>query len=336
MYSIEITDITKKYKIREQNTTWRNQFKQSLHLKQPTYLTALNNINFSVNQGEIFGILGPNGAGKTTLIKILAGLLVPEKGTARINGFDIIKQREKVRTSVNILMSGGWIIFDYKLPIVDNLKFWAAIEGVPAQDVKQRVENVLKKVDLFDRMNDYPENLSAGLRQRMNLARCLLSDRPVYLLDEPTTNADPLSASIIQEYIRQLKKEGKSIVLATHNLWEAEQLCDRIAILKKGEVIALDTTSSLKNQIGNEVFSVELEVVPQELIDELSSHTFLGKIIAHKTIVEVHGDVKSHIPFILDICRKYSTVIKCDLQESSLNDIFLYLVQQPTKGEKPT
>lgn len=332
MRPIKIENITKKYKIRGKNHTWKKHLQQTLKIEEPEYLTALKNINFSVNAGEIFGILGPNGAGKTTLIKILAGLLLPENGTATVNDYDVFKDREKVRTSVNILMSGGWIIFDYKLSIYNNLKFWGVTEGVRLSEVKERVEDVLKTVDLYDRKDDFPENLSAGLRQKMNLARCLLSDRPIYLLDEPTANVDPYSAGFIRDYILKMKGEGKTIILATHNLWEAEMLCDRIAILNKGEILALDKTESVKKRIGTEVLIIKLGKNSPTLIKEIASFDFVGNIVDKEDILEIYGSVKKHVPKIIDVCRKHTNVISVDMKESSLNDVFIQLI---TEKEKP-
>ena len=336
MNVIEIANITKKYRINTMNNSLKTRIYQTLKIEQPNYLTALNKINFSIQKGEIFGLLGPNGAGKTTLIKILAGLLIPDEGTAVVNDYNVIKDREKVRTSINILMSGGWIIFDYKLSIYNNLKFWGIIEGVHQREIKENVEKALTAVGLFDRKDDFPENLSAGLRQKMNLARCLLSDRPIYLLDEPTSSVDPYSAEFIRLSIQRLKKEGKTIVLATHNLWEAELLCDRLVILNRGEVLALDTPMSLKKKIGKEILVLDVEQVSSNMIDEISSFDFVEKVIQREQRIEIFGDMKTHIPTILDTCKKYTSVIHCDIKESSLNDIFLQLVDKEETARMTT
>ena len=255
-------------------------------------------------------------------------MLIPENGKTTVNNYDIIKDRKKVRTSVNILMSGGWIIFDYKLSIYQNLRFWGVVEGVPRNEVKEKVEDVLRTVGLYDRKDDFPENLSSGLRQKLNLARCLLSDRPIYLLDEPTANVDPYSAGFIRDYIIQLKKRGKTIVLATHNLWEAEMLCDRIAILNKGKILTLDKTESIKKDIGKEILILELENVSSALKKEISSFDFVGKVIERENTLEIYGVVKKHVPVIVDICRKHTTIFSTDIKESSLNDVFIQLITE--------
>ncbi|MCG2825281.1 MAG: ATP-binding cassette domain-containing protein [Thermoplasmatales archaeon] len=332
MNPIEIESITKKYRIREKGYNWKKNLKQLLKIEKQDYLTALNKVSFSVKKGEIFGILGPNGAGKTTLIKILAGLLLPENGKAAINSYDIFKEREKVRTSVNILMSGGWVVFDYKLSIYNNLKFWGVAGGLRLDEVKKRIEDVLKIVGLDDKKDDFPENLSAGLRQKMNLARCLLSDRPVYLLDEPTSNVDPYSAEFIRKFIKDMKKNGKTVVLATHNLWEAELLCDRIAILNRGNILALDNTDTIKKRIGKEILTVELEKITPVLVKEISSFGFVEKTIEEKNRLNIYGRIKKNVPTLIDTCRKHTNIISVDIKESSLNDVFIQLITEKEKA----
>lgn len=331
MNPIEIENITKKYRI-SKGFNWKKNLKQLLKMEKQDYLTALNKLSFSVKKGEIFGILGPNGAGKTTLIKILAGLLLPENGKAAVNNYDLIKDREKVRTSVNILMSGGWIIFDYKLSIYNNLKFWGVAEGLRLSEVKKRIEEVLKIVGLDDKKDDFPENLSAGLRQKMNLARCLLSDRPIYLLDEPTSNLDPYSSEFIRKFIKNMKKSGKTVVLATHNLWEAEMLCDRIAILNRGSILILDETMAIKERIGKEILTVELEKITPGIIREISSFVFVEKVIEEKNILKIYGNIKRNMPVVIDLCRKHTNIISVDMKESSLNDVFLQLITEKEKA----
>lgn len=332
MPSIDIEDITKKYKIRGKQETWRHRLQQTFKPHTTEYLTALNKISFSVNTGEIIGVLGPNGAGKTTLIKILAGLLMPEEGRATINSYDLMKDRGKVRTSVNILMSGGWIIFDYKLSLYQNLRFWGVTEGVPLRELNERVDSVLTTVGLHDRKNDFPENLSAGLRQKLNLARCLLSDRPIYLLDEPTANVDPYSAEFLRAHIKTFKKEGKTVVLATHNLWEAETLCDRIAILHRGKLLSLDTTETIKKQVGKEAVVLELGQSSPELMTALTSLSYVTHVDTKESTIEVYGEVRRHLLELLVICRQYTTITNIDIKEPSLHEVFLHLIREQEKG----
>lgn len=237
---IKIKNLTKRYKITS---------KKKWLLRKPDYLTALNNVNFDIKSGEIFGVLGPNGAGKTTLLKIIAGLLIPEKGRVKINSYDIYRNRNEIRNSVNFLMSSGWVIFDYKLSISFNLKFWGMMHGLSSENIDKKIDKVLNLVGLREKKNEFIENLSSGMRQKVNLARCLLVERSIYLLDEPTIGIDAISANFIREFIKnKLKKHGRTLVLATHNLWEAEELCDRFAILHKGNLLFSGRFSELKKK----------------------------------------------------------------------------------------
>jgi ABC-2 type transport system ATP-binding protein len=324
---IQLANICKRYRTRGKDFTWRTQVKQALGVQPVEHLTALDGIDINIKKGEIFGILGPNGAGKTTLIKIVAGLLLPEEGMATVNGFDIIDDREKVRTSVNILMSGGWIIFDYKLTVAFNLRFWGVMQGLPLSEARQRVDEVLRIVGLFERRNDFPENLSAGLRQKMNLARCLLTDRPIYLLDEPTSNLDPFSADFVRGFVEgTLKREGKTIVLATHNLWEAETICDRIAILHKGHILIQGETKRIVEKLGKEKVVLEVGEASRQLVEELSSLVTVENVVAEQNTLQILGTLRRDLPEIFDVCRKYTEIRNVDLKTPSLNEIFLNLI----------
>ncbi len=332
MDSIVISNLTKKYRIAKKEYSLLKKISCLIN-KKYDYLTALNDVSFSVKKGEIFGILGPNGAGKTTLIKVISGLLLPDSGSCRVDKYDILKEREKVRTSVNILMSGGWIIFDYKLSVYDNLKFWASIEGVPRKNINETVKKSLEMIDLIDRKDDYPENLSAGLRQRMNLARCIVSERPLYLLDEPTANVDPYSAVFIRNFIKKLKDEGKTIIFATHNLWEAEELCDRIAILNRGKIIELDDTKSLKNKLSSDLTIIELEKISNELIKKIKALNYVSFVEKNNGFLKIYGSIKQNMPEIIDVCKKYSKVKFVDIKEPSLNDIFIKLISSSEENK---
>ena len=324
---ITLKNLIKRYRVRGHDQARGERIKHIFKKSDVTYLTALDDITFQANKGEIIGILGPNGAGKTTLLKIIAGLLLPENGQGEVNGYDIIADREKVRTSVNFLMSGGWVIFDYKFSVRDNLRFWGVYQGLRLKEVDQRVDEVLKIVELYDKIDDFPENLSAGMRQKMNLARCLLVDRPIYLLDEPTANIDPYSAEFIRKFIKQkLRTENKTIVLATHNLWEAEALCDKTLILDKGEILVFDKTEEIKRNIGKEAAIIDVEKTSSGLQSSLQALEFVEHVTLEGNQLRIFGDVKRNLPHIIDLCREQTKVISVDIEESSLNEIFMQLI----------
>ena len=227
-------------------------------LKKYKNLTAVDNINIEINDNEIFGLLGPNGAGKTTLIHILATLIKPSSGTAIINGYDITKESSKVRSSIGIVFqapSSDDILTGY-----ENLKIHSILYKVPSNIRRQRIDDVLELVGLTDRKNDQVKKYSGGMRRRLEIARGLLHKPKVIFLDEPTLGLDPNSREIMWKYIKRLVNEEKiTIILTTHYMEEADLLCNRIGFIDKGKIIALDSPSKLKEEIGGEIINIKLE-----------------------------------------------------------------------------
>ncbi len=335
---IEVENVVKKYPIKREARNWRDALAKTFKRKKMTDMTALYKVCMDVQKGEIVGILGPNGAGKTTLIKILAGLLLPDEGRATVNYYDVVKHRKNVRTSVNLLRSGGWIMFDYKLSVYNNLKYWGIVQGLGWKDIKSKIREALEVVRLADKINEYPENLSAGMRQKMGLALCLLSDRPIYLLDEPTANVDPYSANFIREFIRdELAGNGKTVVLATHNLWEAEMICDRIAILLKGCVVMFDSTEVIKRRREGGYILINVLNLSDRLVDDISTLDFVRSVFPKSVRgtegegqyqLEIHGDVEEHLQEILEVCLVYTEVESMETKDASLNDIFMEMMER--------
>lgn len=214
-------------------------------------LTSLDSVNLKVREGEVMGLLGPNGAGKSTLIKILCTLIMPTAGKAYVNGYDVVKENENVRKSLGYVTTDERSFY-WRLTGRDNLDFYAALHNLGAKDAKQKVEELLEVVQLSERADELFLNYSAGMKQRMAIARGLLNDPQVLFMDEPTRSLDPGAAKKLRDFIRSkiVKENGKTIFLSTHNLDEAEQLCDRIAILDQGRVKALGSPEDLKNSVG--------------------------------------------------------------------------------------
>jgi ABC-2 type transport system ATP-binding protein len=210
--------------------------------------TAVNGVDLQIQRGEIFGLLGPNGAGKSTTIRMLCTLLEPTSGTARVNGFDIVKQANDVRRSLGTLLAGERSIY-WKLSGRENLEYFAALYHIPQSIAKKRVEELIERMELTDRANELVEKYSTGMRQRVAIAKALLARPPILLLDEPTLGLDPQAARRLRELIAELKQEGHTILLTTHYMEEADQLSDRIGIIDSGKVIALDTPEGLKHRI---------------------------------------------------------------------------------------
>lgn len=226
---------------------------------EPKELAALHDVNLEVRKGELFGLLGPNGAGKTTLIKILTTLLAPTSGQAHVAGFDVAKEPEKVRPSIN-MVSGGESSGYGLLTVRENLWMFSQFYGIPSRLANQRIKELLEIVGLADRMNSKSSDLSTGLRQKMNIVRGFLTDPQILFLDEPTLGLDVGASREVRRFIRQWVDENpaRTLLLTTHYMVEADELCDRVAIINRGKVLACDTPATLKHCLQSEaIFRIE-------------------------------------------------------------------------------
>ena len=243
-YAIVTRDLTKTYKSKLRSIDQRNSFFR----RQNRTVTAVDKLNLEIRKGELFGLLGRNGAGKTTLVKILCTLLPPDEGTASVNGFDVVKQSMQVKQSIGTIFSVGERGFFWRLTGYGNLEFYAAVYNVPRHGRRERIMEVLDLVGMKDNAFEVFQKYSGGMKRKLALARALLPDPPILLLDEPTTGLDVVSSRNIREFIRNdlSRKAGKTVLYTTHYIEEAAQICDRIAIMHKGQLIALGTPDSLK------------------------------------------------------------------------------------------
>ena len=230
---------------------------------------ALYNISFDVRKGEIFGLLGPNGAGKTTLIKILATLLLPSSGRALIEGLDVVKDAKKVRSIVGLYLAESG--FYYRLKIRDFLQFFGRLYGLSGIELRRRIQELLEFFQLEDKADEEINALSHGMRRKLHLARALLHNPSVLLLDEPTIGLDPISAKDLRDRLKQLSREGTTVLLSTHYMPEAEEYCDRVLLLNLGKVVAIDSPQNLIRRHGGfQVIEVlydqkRLSMVPDRL-----------------------------------------------------------------------
>ncbi len=287
-------------------------------------LTAVDSVSIQVEQGEVFGLLGPNGAGKSTIISMLCTILKPTSGTALVNGYDIVKQPSQVRKSIGIVFQDPSV--DDRLTGRENLEMHADLYGVPASEKRPQIDKVLELVELSDRSSDFVRNYSSGMRRRLEIARSLVHTPKVLFLDEPTIGLDPQSRDHIWSYIRELlKTEEITIILTTHYMDEADKLCNRVAIVDHGTIVALDTPKSLKEKIGGETITVKTRNNPMyvEKIKEASiakSVAITGDEV--KMTVDSAHTVLSHV---VDIASINGIVIESiSLQEPQLDDVFLY------------
>jgi ABC-2 type transport system ATP-binding protein len=210
-----------------------------------TVVDALRGVGFSVEDGELFGLLGPNGAGKTTSIKILTTLLLPTSGSVRVLGFDPVREPNEVRSRVGYVFGGDRGLYD-RLSARDNLRYFADVYRVPARQKAKRIAELLELVGLTGRERDRVETYSRGMRQRLHIARGLLHDPQVIFLDEPTIGLDPVGARELRQTVAALRDSGTTILLTTHYMFEADELCSRVAVINKGQIVAEGTPRSLK------------------------------------------------------------------------------------------
>ena len=209
---------------------------------------AVRGVSFAIEPGELFGLLGPNGAGKTTTIKMLITLLLPTSGSATILGLDVVRDAREVRRQIGYVFGGDRGLYE-RLSALDNLRYFAELYAVPARDQRARIGELLELVGLTGREKERVEGFSRGMRQRLHIARGLLHDPALLFLDEPSIGIDPVGARELRQTIGGLRDQGKTILLTTHYMFEADELCDRIAVIRTGELVAQGTPAQLKARV---------------------------------------------------------------------------------------
>jgi ABC-2 type transport system ATP-binding protein len=219
---------------------------------------AVRGVSFAIGEGELFGLLGPNGAGKTTTIKMLITLLIPTSGSARVLGRDVVADAKWVRQRIGYVFGGDRGLYE-RLSALDNLRYFAELYGVEPRTQRRRIDELLELVGLAGRERERVEGFSRGMRQRLHIARGLLHDPPVLFLDEPTIGVDPVGARELRATIAGLRAGGKTVLLTTHYMFEADELCDRIAVIAKGRIVAEGTPRDLKSRVGEGIV-LEIEV----------------------------------------------------------------------------
>jgi len=304
--------------------------------KKNRTVTAVDHLSLKIKRGELFGLLGPNGAGKTTLVKTLCTLLPPDGGTARVNGFDILKEQMKVKQSLGTLFSVGERGFFWRLSGYRNLEFYAAIHNVPHSRIDERVMEVLRLVGLEDKAFEFFQKYSGGMKRKLSLARALLPDPPILLLDEPTTGLDIVSSRSIRDFIRNelSKKAGKTVLYTTHYIEEASQICDRIGIMNKGKIIALDTPDAIRNMAKKGEF-VDITVqniteaqknVVQTLNGVVSVATEVQDPVLGQVRLRVRLESVDALPSVLDyFFRENIKLVNFRREEPTLEDAFIEL-----------
>jgi len=302
---------------------------------EPRQLVALDGVNLHIQPGELFGLLGPNGAGKTTLIKILTTLLAPSSGRAVVAGFDVAKEPQKVRPCIN-MVSGGESSGYGLLTVRENLWMFSQFYGIPSKVANQRIQHLLQVVGLQDRINAKSSDLSTGLRQKMNIVRGFMTDPDVLFLDEPTLGLDVGASREVRHFIRTWVDDNptRTLLLTTHYMVEADELCDRVAIINQGRVLAWDTPANLKHKLQKEAI-FRLQVSP---LNGLGIEAF-QRLPGVNQVTHSPQDGSALLQFILAeeqvLASVVSTLTANDIRilnlqksEPTLEDVFVHLVGQ--------
>jgi len=291
-------------------------------------ITAVAGISFSVNQGEIFGFLGPNGAGKSTTISMLSTLLAPTSGRASVAGFDVATQRDAVRKNIGLVFQDPSL--DDRLTAEENLRFHARLYQVPRDEYRRRMEEVLHLVDLWDRKDGLIRTFSGGMKRRLEIARGLIHYPKVLFLDEPTLGLDPQTRAHLWEYVLRLKQErGMTIFMTTHYMNEAEY-CDRIAVIDRGKIVALDTPANLKASLGGDVIRMQSQT-PDALKAELESR--YGKDVKMED-GSVYFEVDNGGAFLPALLKDLETSVDgVELRKPTLEDVFLRITGHAIRSE---
>ncbi|RKX71051.1 ABC transporter ATP-binding protein [candidate division WOR-3 bacterium] len=293
-------------------------------------VVAVDGVSLTIEKGELFGLLGPNGAGKTTLIKCLSTLLIPDGGRIRIFGHDVLKESLKVRRLIG-LVTGGERTLYWKLSVFDNLRYFAALYGLYGRKARRRIEEMIEVMDLVEKRDERVERLSTGMRQKVALARALLHDPELLLLDEPTLGLDPQFSRVIRRFIKEelQKKLKKTILLTTHYMEEADELCDRIGFMSQGKIAACATPEELKEKIPHErLLEIKMAGLPDEsLIRNIPGVEDVLMIVDNnRTVLRIQSpDPEGILATVLERLRKECRIIGFGLTTPTLEDVFIFL-----------
>ncbi len=293
-------------------------------------ILAVDNLSFRVKKGEIFGLLGPNGAGKTTTIKMLSTLLLPTSGKAWVLGCDVVEEASNLYGRINIIF-GGERGFYWRLSGRENLKYFADLYNMDRALAQKRIQELLAFVGLEDRADERVETYSSGMKQKLHIARGLINDPEILFLDEPTIGLDPSAARTMRQFVKDLSKMGKTIFLTTHYMFEADELCDRIAIITKGKLVTLKSPSELKELVKDvSVVEVLLGRVVEEELEKLKK-SFSGAVLSlqekdGRCSIQLNAQLNRAVLTEITNIFKKSPVNLVRVKEPTLEDAYLKMV----------
>jgi ABC-2 type transport system ATP-binding protein len=289
-------------------------------------ITAVDAVSFEVMEGEIFGFLGPNGAGKTTLIRMLTTLIKPSSGEARVACCDVVKKPDAVRREIGVVPQA--MTSDLDLTGFENMDIYGRFYGIPSRERKERINHLLEKVGLTARANDLVATYSGGMRRRLEIARVLVHRPKILFLDEPSIGLDPQSRLVVWDFLRELRQgDSVTIFLSTHYMEEAEALCNRVAIIDSGKIVALGSPEELKAQIpGNDIVSLTLENSSENLVDRIKNLPFVHTVNVEDGTLRVYVDSGAQdFPLLVDEVRSLGgKLLSATVHEQSLEDVFIH------------
>ena len=299
--------------------------------------TAVDDLSLTVKKGEIFGFLGPNGAGKSTTIRMLCTLAQPTSGSAKVAGYDVVKDSEKVRENIG-LVAEKMIMYD-RLTAAENLRFFGKLYDMPKQKLEKRIDELLELVDMQKWKHTQIATFSTGMKQRINVIRALLPEPKILFMDEPTLGLDPQTTFSIRDITRKINKSGVTVILTTHAMVEAEALSDRVAIIDHGKVAALDTSQNLKNLIAKSdvsIFGATITNLTPKLIEKINSLDVVITVSQqndHNLKISAKGT--DALNQIIDVIRHEGGNISAitNSNESTLEDVFLAVTGKEMRDE---
>ena len=315
MYAVEVNEVVKKF----------------------ASLIALNGVSFSIPEGELFGLLGPNGAGKTTLIRILSTLLRPTAGKASVMGLDVVKSRGDVRKKIGVVPQA--MTSDLDLTGFENMNIYARFYNMPGRERRERIDYLLEKMGLRERQKDLVATYSGGMRRRLEIAKGLVHRPSILILDEPTIGLDPQSRHVVWELLTDLRKEDRlTILLTTHYMEEAEFLCERIAIIDYGKIVAIDTLDGLKKVIPTkDIVEVAITGIEGErALEEIKSIPTVHSVVLSEGRLRVSVENGAQaIPILVDkIETSGGKAVSILLKQLTLEDVFIHFTGRPIREEE--
>lgn len=285
--------------------------------------TAVNNVNLKIPRNSVYGVLGPNGAGKTTLISMLCTILRPTSGSATVNGYDVVKNAKAVRASIGIVFQSRAL--DDILTGREHLEMHASLYGVPSEIRKERIDEVLDLIALGEKADEYTKTYSGGMKRRLEIGRGLIHHPKVLILDEPTLGLDPQTRENIWEYITKLnQKEDITVLMTTHYMEEADQLCDEIAIINQGKIIKSDSPINLKRDLRADTITVKVDK-PDLFIEKVKTLDYVANVFEEDSTIKLMVERGENlIPSLVDFANKNGILVKfVELQHPNLEDVFI-------------